>query len=461
VDNGVDLARLRGLVGEALRGFGAAHTHDTLPAAFDAVGLSEPPAEGHRSKAERVEASLNALPDDQLPDVAKRLLSYRPVPAVLRNAIQDLLWERRPVGVPARVRREMAQEIDLAELVGQGDRFRALLRKLWVLDEEDLAAMVFGASSRSLAALVERHVFRNDDWSAVELFERLKVFEAGDARFAAFLEGMVHPRVLPDEEAQRRLVGVFNRHLRAVSVEMCEVGSEEGYPVFEVVSGRGARGRRPKNVIFGSSAKPDLRLLDAIDNDVEAVDSPQVLVYDRPVGAEGLRWCDLQSWWQETQGLEEGEEAKRTLYARLRSCLAESSPPQRLLFDLYHQIHGAQMPERPALLPEVWRHWDPKTVLARGKHALVGHRMDFLLLLPHGRRVVFEVDGAHHYSTDGRPDPGRYAQQVAEDRQLKLHGYEVYRFGGAELAEKATARTLLEQFLADLWQYHELPGLPV
>ena len=434
MDKGVDLARLRGLVGEALSGFGSAHTHVALPAAFEAVGLSEPPGEGNRSKAERVEASLNALPDDQLPDVAERLLSYQPVPAVLRNAIQDLLWEGRAVEVPARVRREMARDIDLTELVGQGDRFRALLRRLWVLDE-DLAAMIFGAPSRSLAAHVERHVFRHDDWSAAELFERLGVFEAGDARFAAFLEGMVHPQVLPDEAAQRRLATVFDRHLRTVPAEMCEVGSEGGYPVF-TVSGHGARGRRPKNVIFASPEKPDLRLLDAIDNDVEAVDSPQLLIYDRPVGSEGLRWCDLQAWWQETRGLMEGEEAKRTLYTRLRSCLPDTSPPQRLLFDLYHQIHGAQMPQRPALLPEVWRHWDPKTVRARGKQALVGHRMDFLLLLPHGRRVVIEVDGAHHYSTDGCPDPRRYAQQVAEDRRLKLRGYEVYRFGGAELTEK-------------------------
>ena len=461
MDDGVDLARLRELVGEALSGFGSTHTHATLPAAFETVGLAEPPDGDQRSKAERVEASLTALPDDQLPAVAERLLSYHPMRPVLRNAIQDLLWEQRMVEVPARVRREMAREIDLAELVGQGDRFRTLLRQLWVLDEDDLAAMLFGKPSQSLAALVDRHVFRNDDWSAAELFDRLGVFEAGDARFVAFLEGMVHPRVLPDEDAQRELVGVFNRHLRTVSVELCEVGSEGGYPVFEAVSAHGARSRRPKNVIFASSEKPDLRLLDAIDNDVDLVDSPQVLVYDRPVGNEGLRWCDLQAWWQEIHGPEQGAEAKRALYWRLRSCLPRDSPPQQLLFDLYHSIHGAQMPEQPALLPEVWRHWDPKTVKARGKQALVGHRIDFLLLLPHGRRVIIEVDGAHHYSTDGRPDPRRYAEQAAEDRRLKLYGYEVYRFGGAELSEEATARALLVKFFADLWQLHELPALPV
>jgi hypothetical protein len=32
----------------------------------------------------------------------------------------------------------------------------------------------------------------------------------------------------------------------------------------------------------------------------------------------------------------------------------------------------------PALLPEVWVHWDHKTVRQRGVHALQNLRMDFL-----------------------------------------------------------------------------------
>lgn len=65
------------------------------------------------------------------------------------------------------------------------------------------------------------------------------------------------------------------------------------------------------------------------------------------------------------------------------------------------------------LLPEVWLHWDPRTVKERGPNALLRFRMDFLLLLPHGTRVVIEVDGKHHYADPhpvGRaksPTPGR------------------------------------------------------
>lgn len=61
----------------------------------------------------------------------------------------------------------------------------------------------------------------------------------------------------------------------------------------------------------------------------------------------------------------------------------------------------------PALLPEIWLHWDAKTAYERGRDALLRFRMDFLRLLPHGQRVVLEVDGSHRYaSPDGRrPDP--------------------------------------------------------
>jgi len=56
------------------------------------------------------------------------------------------------------------------------------------------------------------------------------------------------------------------------------------------------------------------------------------------------------------------------------------------------------VPDLPALLPEVWLHWDPKTVAERGPNALLRFRMDFLLLLPAGARIVVEVDGKYHHA---------------------------------------------------------------
>ncbi len=76
--------------------------------------------------------------------------------------------------------------------------------------------------------------------------------------------------------------------------------------------------------------------------------------------------------------------------------------------------------------------------------------MDFLVLLAARRRVVIEVDGAEHYSEHNRPSPRRYAEMVRADRDLRLAGYEVYRFGGAELPDHARAATVLEPFFDEL-----------
>ena len=73
--------------------------------------------------------------------------------------------------------------------------------------------------------------------------------------------------------------------------------------------------------------------------------------------------------------------------------------------------------------------------------------MDFLLLLPHRVRVVMEVDGKQHYATsDGAAAAGRCAKMAAEDRELRLRGYEVFRFGGAELSSRGAAVAMLEAF---------------
>ncbi|KGD42616.1 hypothetical protein DO72_5178 [Burkholderia pseudomallei] len=110
------------------------------------------------------------------------------------------------------------------------------------------------------------------------------------------------------------------------------------------------------------------------------------------------------------------------------------------------------MPNLPALLPEVWLHWDPRTVKERGPDALLRFRMDFLLLLPQGVRVVIEVDGKHHYADGaGCADVQRYAQMVKGDRELKLAGYEVFRFGAAEL-QAPTARADVKVFFDALFK---------
>jgi hypothetical protein len=112
-------------------------------------------------------------------------------------------------------------------------------------------------------------------------------------------------------------------------------------------------------------------------------------------------------------------------------------------------------PDIPALIPQVYLHLDPRmrSHYPPGTAPLPRQRMDFLMLLPHWAWVVFECDGVQHYADDQvQPNkrryasPRRYAEMVAEDRELRLTGYEVYRFGGAELVDGPDTTRRLDAF---------------
>lgn len=431
----MDFVRIRELLGPHVIALGDTYTHISMPAICERLGLPSLRSEG--TKREKITASFSELPNEELPFVAKQLLELNRLGPSLRNQIQDLIWaDLASPEIPKRLRREVARGLTCDDLYMDGTRFDSLLERLWVLDDDDTFNWSFGAVGHSLRAEIHQHVHRNrGDWSPEELFDKLGAFEASNKRFAMFLEGLASSDVRPDEGAQLRFVGLVNEVLRRCGIELRESDTDGGYPVFAVVWTHTSTLGRPKNLIFASSVKPDLRFRDAVNNDIEIVtNADKVLVYDRPIPSDGLRWRDLQAWWSETHKFVDDEHAKKTLYGRLRDSLPESSPPQLLLFDAFYKGFGAAVPNLPALLPEVWLHWDPKTVKERGPDALARFRMDFLLLLPQGVRVVVEVDGKQHYAqSDGTADTAKYAKMVEADRMLKLAGYQVFRFGAQEL----------------------------
>jgi very-short-patch-repair endonuclease len=426
-------------------------THKSLPITCEMLGLPAP--DRGDTKREKMANSFDAMPEVELPRLAERFLELHPPQPPVRNEIQDTLWaDTAAPAIPKRFRREVARAMGEDQLYLDAQRFDDLLDRLWVLDNDSFAVLLTGVD-HSLRAEIERHVHRNPgDWSAEDLFDRLGAFSASDRRFALFLEGLASADVRPDEAAQRRLVQLVNCPLSGCGVELRETDTEGGYPVFTVVSTHVAPTGRPKNIIFASSVKPDLRFRDAVNNDIEIVtNADRVLVYDRPIGIDGIRWRDLQSWWAETRAIADDASAKRTLYRRLRDSLPQNSPPQSSLFDAFHRGFGGAVPDLPALLPEVWLHWDPRTVRERGPQALTRFRMDFLLLLPQGVRVVIEVDGQHHYAReDGRADVARYATMVAADRDLTLAAYQVFRFGAEEL--QGNAAGVVKKFFEALFK---------
>lgn len=454
----MDFVQLRNLLEPLVIGLKEASTHAELPDFCKELSLPIPAQDG--SKRERLITSFNALTDAELPTVACNLLTHRTPNSTVRNQIQDILWSDSSYPtIPISHRREVARKLVTEELYMDARKFDELLERLWILDTHDWMALFNGGKPEGLRADILQHVHRNpEDWSTEFLFDQLGVYEASDRRFALFLEGLASADVRPDEASQRHFVACVNEPLHYCGVELRETDFENGYPVFSLVSLHSAAKRGPKNLIFASPDKPDLRFKDALDNDIEIVtNTDKVLVYDRPIGNEKLRWSDLQQWWGETKQITDDTKAKHSLYRRLKACLPHNSPPQALLFEAFFEGFRHAVPSLPALLPEVWLHWDPRTIKERGRDALLRFRMDFLLLLPHGVRVVIEVDGKHHYADDaGYADVQRYAQMVQADRELKLSGYEVFRFGAAEL-QVPTAKADIKAFFDGLFKRYSVP----
>jgi very-short-patch-repair endonuclease len=210
-----------------------------------------------------------------------------------------------------------------------------------------------------------------------------------------------------------------------------------------------------KNIIFAANGpKPELVLTDAVHNTVDIVANAQYcLVYDKPITSKGLLWSDLVSWWKEKSS-GESDQVERDLYARLKSSLG--SKVEELLFFTYFKEFKTELGENlPALVPQVYLHYDPKTLKElQGKRRIPRERMDFLLLFSDRSRVVLEVDGKQHYAQGDLASPQEYARMVSEDRKLRLRGYEVYRFGGFELTDSEAGKTILKEFFKALFDKH-------
>ena len=79
------------------------------------------------------------------------------------------------------------------------------------------------------------------------------------------------------------------------------------------------------------------------------------------------------------------------------------------------------------------------------------------MLLRNSSRIVIEIDGRQHYSdAEGKALPSLYANMMEEDRRIKLLGYEVFRFGGAEFANIENINNTIITFFEYLFSYHNI-----
>jgi very-short-patch-repair endonuclease len=428
-------------------------TNDEMPVVATSAGLKVPDYEEGVSKKDRARRALSGKTDRELGEIARRLgVQFGD------NALEEAglaVLEDGTTGVGEITRRDVAKCFG-DDLCGEQDVVD-IVRKLFPIDT--MGSDFF--SGRSLAREIEQHMIRNPgDWSVEFLFDQIGALTCSRDRFSRLIEAALHPlgRRGPGQTA---LVDELNGVLRRDGYSLSVVAEESGYPIYKVVPlGRGPTGL-PKNLIFASNGpKPEIGFSDAINNDIVILsNAASCLVYDRPIRRDGLLWTELVEWWN---GIQRGEsnEPARTLGLRLRASLA--SDAERSLFDTYFRLYRAKFASAlPALIPQVYLHYDPAVVkLLRHRAGLARQRMDFLLLLPDNQRVVIEVDGSQHFSRDGQPSLNAYAEMVAADRDLRLSGYEIYRFGSNELVGAGAAK-VIEGFFDRLWALHKLASSPI
>jgi very-short-patch-repair endonuclease len=346
----------------------------------------------------------------------------------------------------------------------------AAMNTVWsgILDDVDFLSRLYDVealpSHDPRFATAGRDIFQhrclNLDWNDDWIFHDPRFGLANDDdALLRFLAEMLHPYVRTDLAEVKRLCEFLNATLIHDGYKIVQIDDISGAPVFVGCrSGSGVQGSM-KNIIFAAvGPKPEIVLVDALNNDLRVVKHEQhCLIYDRPLAAHGLTWREVVGWWADREGMDGHPERKiwLSLHNRLLASLGDNGAERRILtaYAKRYRRHGADI---PALLPQVYLHYDPYTQTRRRTPGpLPRQRMDFLLLAPHGIRIVIECDGRQHYAeTDGRASPQRYAAMMAEDRELRLKGYEVYRFGGAELTDNPTTEQLLDAFFDRLAEHH-------
>lgn len=285
---------------------------------------------------------------------------------------------------------------------------------------------------------IKQHYIRNDDYSNEELLKSCNAIECSQNRFFAFIEKLLHPVARRGEE-QLLLANALNSILKADGFHVVVSGEQSKQPIYSVQRITSGVIGVSKNLIFASiNTKPDIYFTDAINNDIAIRNDTDALIYDRLLTSSGLLWTAMAKWWQEHEKLSDLHTARQSLGKRLEESVKKAdSLGEYALFSIYYcQFKPILSDKLPALIPQVYLHYDPKTMEQRGRNlVLLRQRMDFLMLLDNNVRIIIEVDGKHHYSDGEKALPSEYAKMVAEDRQLRLKGYELYRFGGYEFCD--------------------------
>lgn len=303
---------------------------------------------------------------------------------------------------------------------------------------------------------IPKSLYELEERTVETILEHLGLYNSSAMTFRRFLRLLANSD-LRDESEKRILVAKINEVLEKDGVVLA-LDESKSYQYYTVKKQEYKPNKAPEYLIFGAiGTKPNIGISDALDGTVSVIsDDGDPLTYDRKI-IDHLNWSDMEDWWDEIN-----INPNLTLRKRLIDCL--DSPPEQLFFKSYFSLFQAKLGEKlPALIPQVYIAYDPMRAKdLEGGKTRIRQRIDFLMILPNLKRVIIEIDGKQHYAKeDGRADTKRYAEMVKVDRDLRLRGYEVYRFGGAEFyndqnTPEENAVSVVKDFFTGLFKQHEI-----
>lgn len=311
----------------------------------------------------------------------------------------------------------------------------------------DIEEQTYQCGARSVPVIndIARHMDSFDDWDFSYLFDTvLDLLNVTDEKFVYFCEQYVNPvfrrgRLNDDGEwvdISQECINAINQGLSDVEMSLQPIGQVAGRTKYRVLPTNQGQQEPIKNIIFAAKYKPDIVLDDALSNDIRVVNANGALIYDQGIPADGISWETLANWY-ELLDLDNTEKEMDLLFY---NCL--DSEPERLFYKAYISYLTSHGKHIPALIPQVYMYYDPKTKAQREWQIFEHQKMDFMMIISPTQRVVLEIDGYQHYAEDEvapgtaykhYASPARYAEMMKAHRAMSLAGYDVYRFGGREL----------------------------
>lgn len=329
---------------------------------------------------------------------------------------------------------------------------------------------------------IARHMDIFDDWTESYLLGSIiKYLQLTDDEFMHFLEQYVNPNIhrsrwnmeqdCAEDIHNVELVEVINKYIDHDGYKLVVIDTIGDKDFYKCISTRVGVQGQVKNIIFAAKYKPEIVFDDALNNDIRiTTNENQCLVYTHPIKSSGVMWNDLVEWYAAENNLSKGQNPEQAFFNRLCDCLDTSLKangakigPETLMLQAYYSLKNELDIDLPALIPQVYLYYDPKTIKQRGYRLFERQKMDFLMIFSHKDRIVIEIDGKQHYAEGNEASPKLYSEMVCAQREMSLFGYDVYRFGDYEFKGAATDEKIkrnvidnLKQFFTRLFQKYDI-----